>query len=361
MHNLVDFYASERQYVDHLWPIWCALPARLRGAFYAARHRGGWERAAQLDGPAATRTERSLPAGDLPVVVASWGDALAARGRPVAMVEHGAGQVYVDDDGVASNPGYSGGAQRRMVSLFVCPNAAVAARNLAAVPDAAVAVVGSPRLDRWTARAARSSSGGPVVAVSFHWENGLWPESRTALPEYGPAVVQLARWLRSVGGELVGHAHPRAARAGLVRRVYTKAGARFVDDFDDVLDRADLYVCDNSSTLYEFAATDRPVVVLNASWYRRHVEHGLRFWEHADVGVQVDHGRDLIGGVQLALTDPPNVAERRREVVAAVFGQLDGRAAYRAAVAVAEWAPTAQVTQPPTGHDPFRAQRRHQR
>ena len=58
-------------------------------------------------------------------------------------------------------------------------------------------------------------------------------------------------------------------------------------DFDEVMERSTLYICDNSSTLYEFASTGRPVVVLNAPWFRRDIEHGLRFWEHADVGVSV--------------------------------------------------------------------------
>ena len=51
-------------------------------------------------------------------------------------------------------------------------------------------------------------------------------------------------------------------------RFYEAHGIEYVPDFDDVLRRADVYACDNSSTLYEFASTGRPVVVLNAPWYR---------------------------------------------------------------------------------------------
>jgi hypothetical protein len=54
----------------------------------------------------------------------------------------------------------------------------------------------------------------------------------------------------------------------------------------EVQRRAAVYVCDNSSSMYEFAATGRPVVVLDLPegrikgiGYRRNINHGLRFWD----------------------------------------------------------------------------------
>lgn len=381
----VDFLASERHFVDHLAPIWLALPADMRGTFYASTTAGGWahaQRRGDIADLVACRRHPPIPEA-LPIVVASWGDALAARGRPVCLVEHGAGQSYVDDDGQRSSAGYSGGEGRGMVGLFLCPSETVARRNAERYPAATAAVVGCPKLDEWhrrmpcccaeadgqpfpemlapyevaevcdwhgaESRYCSQPEQRPVVAVSFHWDNAHWPESRSALPVFGPALVPLAERYH-----VIGHAHPRAVQN--VRRAYRKAGVEFVEHFADVLDRADLYVCDNSSTIFEFASTDRPVVLLNAPWYRRDVEHGLRFWSHADVGCQVDRPRDLVDVVTYALTDPPAVADRRREVVADVYDACDGRAAERAAAALAEWAPRAEITEQ-HDHDPFRARR----
>ena len=98
--------------------------------------------------------------------------------------------------------------------------------------------------------------------------------------------------------------------------------------FEDVVRRADLYIADNTSTLFEFAALDRPVIVLNAPWYRRGVEHGLRFWEFADVGVQVDDPESLVDAIGRALEDRDG--SRRRSIVRALYANL-GDATARAA------------------------------
>jgi len=113
-------------------------------------------------------------------------------------------------------------------------------------------------------------------------------------------------------------------------------GIEPVEDFEDVLERADLYMCDNSSTLFEFASVGRPVVVLNAPWYRRHIEHGLRFWEAATVGVQVDHPAELRDAVMQALEDPPEQQAARQAAVRIAYTYTDGQASKRAAQEILE-------------------------
>lgn len=279
-----DFLATEPHYRDHLLPVWDAL---------REEERGGFNRRTRAD----------------VTVVASVGDYNLTTG-PVIRFEHGIGLSY---RGVV-NPAYAGGRGHGRCLGFPSPNRYAADRWLETYPDRPAPVVGVPRLDRWLRRPRKPYTDPPTVAVSFHWDCRVVPETRWAFPHFVGAVAELARADRL---QVIGHAHPRA-RVEL-KSFYRRHGIEWVPHFADVLDRADVYVCDNSSTLYEFAATDRPVVVLNPPWYRRGVEHGLRFWEHADVGVNCDDPAQLVPAVRRALTDPPDVRAARRAATEAVF------------------------------------------
>ncbi len=169
-----------------------------------------------------------------------------------------------------------------------------------------------------------------MVAISFHWHSRVVPETMGAFRYFRPGLRALARRFK-----LLGHGHPR-----IIDRLaaeYRRLGIEVVRDFEDVLRRADLYAVDNSSTLFEFASTDRPVVVLNAPWFRRRVEHGLRFWRYADVGVECDHPRRLVPAVRRALADPSEQRIKRRVAINAVYPWRDGAAAQRAASAIRGW------------------------
>lgn len=319
----IDALASERHYIDHLAPVWLAMPDALRGRFLVAdrtlvRHAAG----RGVDASLATRTSD-------PLLVASYGD--QKRGRRMGAttfvtMEHGAGQSYGGDPRSAGHGSYAGGADRDS-ALFLVPSEQAAARWRITYPSTPVAVIGSPRVDSLPAR---EPEPGPVVALGFHWPCAIAPEARTALPHYRPVLPALARRFT-----VLGHGHPRFM--GRLTSFYRSAGIEPVESFDDVLRRADLYVCDNSSTLFEFAATGRPVVVLNAPWYRRDVEHGLRFWDAATVGFQVDDPADLAGTIEAALGDPPQQRIERERVIASVYARPAGGAARAAADAISAW------------------------
>lgn len=321
---MVDVLASEPHFVDHLAPVWHALPDALRGLFMSPE--------AAVRAHARCRGIEAIPLARTsgPLLVASYGD--VKRGRRAgattfAYLEHGAGQSYGGDPRSASHGSYAGGRDRDDVRLFLVPNEQAAARWRAAYPAARVAVVGSPKLDSLPAR---EPGPGPVVALGFHWPCAIAPEARTAFPHYQAVLPILRRRFR-----LIGHGHPRYLAR--LRPWYRSVGIEMVDDFEDVLRRADLYVCDNSSTLFEFAATGRPVVVLNAPWYRRDVRHGLRFWDAATVGLQVDDPSDLAGTIERALADPAEVRAERGRVIASVFHQPVRGAANAAADALVNW------------------------
>jgi hypothetical protein len=100
-----------------------------------------------------------------------------------------------------------------------------------------------------------------------------------------------------------------------------------------------VYVCDNSSTIFEFASTGRPVVLLNAStWHKGHGP-GLRFWDAAHVGVNVWPQDDLAFAIDVALADEPHRQTAREDALSFVYAYRRG-AAERAAAAVSGWLAT---------------------
>ena len=319
---ILDFSAQQPHYVDHLAPIWKALGDDERGVFHMTNRAA--HPAANHHGIVPT-ADRDLRRRSNPIVVAGWPDLrpLTNLDRDVVFVEHGTGQSY----GTRSES-YSGGKRRDAVSLFLAPNEHVHQANLRGTPGAVSVVVGSPRLDDLLA-IDRPTNDRPCVAVSFHWDAATGAtESRSAFSHHHEAIVELAN--RS-DLEVIGHAHPR--RWASLSKWYAEKGIEPVGRFDDVVARADLYVCDNSSTMFEFAALDRPVVVLNAPWYRRDADHGLRFWEFADVGIQVDHPQAVDMAVDDALRDCGPQQERRREIVDQLY-PMRGRATEAALVAI---------------------------
>lgn len=328
----VGFYASERHYVDHLAPIWEQLEPAER-AWFATGSQAAWRRGAELglDIELDRKTKRRRIGH---VVVAAYND-LRAHGRHrCVFVEHGAGQTY--PVGEAAHSHYSGGRGRQNVDLFINPNPVVAHANAVAYPGAVSVAVGSPRLDRWAGvEPPRTDNGRPTLAVSFHFNASLTaPEARWAYPHFASAVATLQA---DTGWRVLGHGHPRVL--GQLAQFYDQNGIEVVANFDEVCERAHVYICDNSSTIFEFAALDRPVVLLNAPWYRRDARHGLRFWDYADIGFQVDHPADLAEACRAAWEDPPDIRRRRRNVSRVLFGDLDGKAAARAAQAMREHLP----------------------
>lgn len=263
--------------------------------------------------------------GDLDVaLVASYADLVAARRdghRKIVLMQHGIGQSYSD-----TNPAYPGGRDNDDVGLFLVPGEQPAERWRHAYPRARVEVVGSPRLDDLP----RRSPGGPLtVAVSFHWRNGSVPEARNAFAHYRNAIVDLTRDFH-----VIGHGHPRATR---LPRFYAKAGIEYVPSFDEVCRRADVLLFDNTSAGFEFAATGRPVVVLNSPDYRFSVKHGLRFWDAAMVGLNVWDPTALASTVDRALALQSIDVMNREESLDVVYAYRSG-AAKRSEDIIREWA-----------------------
>lgn len=315
---MIDAYASLRHYAEHLAPVWAALPAEARGTFWSPDHTHRWGQ--PLDG------RRDL---GRTVLVASLRDAITMGPSELVLVEHGAGQTY-EGQGLG-NGSYPGGRGHERVRLFVCPNVHVAEAWRRAYPATPAAVVGCPKLDPWHTHrwpTAREDGEPATVAVTFHWDCGLVPETRSAWRHYDrvlPTLVHDPRW------RLLGHGHPRLWPT--ISHRWKQLGVELEPELAGVLDRADLLVGDNSSALPEFASLDRPVLCLNQPGYRRDVHHGGRFWDQVP-GVQVDRAGDLADAIAYALTDPPEQRAMRARTADYWYAYRDGHAAERAAAAI---------------------------
>lgn len=335
---VLDGLASEKHYVRHLAPIWKALPPDVRGTFYCASHDAlHAAHAHELPAlhPKLVRDARR-PARQW-VMVAAYNDLVRCKGRPTVFVEHGAGQTYAGEPSMVRSPWYPGGADRDQVRLFVCPGEHVADANRAHYPDADYAVVGCPALDELYIQRRDAVDGDRpfTVAVSFHARlktagGGSCPEFGWSWPHFAAPIAELVhtvpqwRWL--------GHAHPRAWP--LLHRWWSEIGAEPCADYAKAAREADVYVCDNSSTMYEMAALGVPVVVLNSPDYRRDVHHGLRFWEYADIGPNVDEPADLHQAICDATTTPDRWQARRAAAARHVYATPPPHATQAAADAI---------------------------
>lgn len=337
----LDAIAAEPQFLDHLAPVWRALPADQRGTFRVDAPLQDRARALGIDAePFAAADLRRIPPPRTRkptgrrCLVASIGDTKIGRRLgygDFARLEHGAGQTYIGN----VTGSYAGGPDNDDASLILVPNDYAAAHWRKSYPETRVEVVGCPKLDRLPAR----EPGPLTIAVTFHWPAFVAPEAGTAYGDFATALHHLAREFR-----VIGTAHPKADWPRRMAGRYARAGIEFVPDFEDVCRRADLLVFDNTSAGFEFAATGRPVVLLNARQYRRRVEHGGRFWAWAGVGINIDAAQDpaqnghrLIAAVHEALRDAPEQRDAREAALSLIYGSPRTGATQRAADALLSW------------------------
>lgn len=324
---MIDLLATASHYADHLSAVFGAVPEEARGSFMTANP--ATEGRIRQRGFIPTLPEQS----DNPVLVASFGDMRRAHdmGRTrIAVMEHGAGQSY-GGRGIRHGS-YAGGDHRDAASLFLHPGPHPAARDRARYPGTRVEVVGAPHLDTLP----RKDTKGRVVAVTFHFNAPVCAETRTAYPMFFPAIAKLASRY-----EILGSGHPRLWEGGRpghrLRQRYQRAGIEPVPSFEEICRRADVLVADNTSAMFAFAATGRPVVVMNPPWYSRKVNHGLRFWEAAGIGVNCDDPARFAECIDAALEDAPAQQAKREDALDMVYAYRAG-ASQRAADALMDWA-----------------------
>ena len=116
-----------------------------------------------------------------------------------------------------------------------------------------------------------------------------------------------------------------------------------VDEYDPVpfMNVADLLISDISAVLFEFAATDKPIVWCDFLWHHWTRRGPLRYrrWKRLardvrrffDIAPHARRFSDLGRVVQDELAHPGRYSEKRRSYVRALVGPTDGRSAERVA------------------------------
>jgi hypothetical protein len=325
MARRINFLAAEGHFVDHLAPVWNALQPSERGVF--------WVRSKLAEGAAKRHRINTKPwpgnvtDGTL-IVCSAFGDLNQAyrAGATTVLMEHGAGQTYQ-----SPHSSYAGGTHeaRDNATLFLVPGRRPAEKLRAKHPGTPVVEIGCPKLDKRITRPPREPNEVPKVVFSFHWDCKVVPETRWAFPFFRRGI-QYLKAREDI--EILGHGHPRAMKS--LKPFYESCGIRYIDNFETVLNVADAYACDNSSSIFEAAAVGIPVVLMNSPLYRRDIEHGLRFWEASNIGPNAEKASQLGGSIHEALNPTPEQAAATKRAVDLVYTHTDGTSAQRAAEAI---------------------------
>lgn len=330
----IDFLATETHFVDHLVPTFNAIDSSIRGRFYVPQILDSHVYARGIDSECTFWESRNAVLADLRksndlLVVAASGNIKFANwsGRPAVLCQHGSGQSY----GYKRNASYAGYPGHKGIALFLHPGPHPVSRDQSVYPNTPVVAIGCPKLDDWhTEKRKLPKNKKPIVVISFHWPAKIGVPEALGLGDFYESG------LKSLVGrdefEIMGHAHPRAWK--YIRPYYEKYGVPMVRDFEQVINTADVYCVDNSSTLFEFASTGRPVVVLNGPPYRKDINFGLRFWSASHVGVNCEHPGELLDCIISAIGDKGDLPAKRADALSRVYAFQDGRSAERAAAEI---------------------------
>ena len=313
----IDFLATEEHFAEHLLPLYHKLPEKHKGNFYTTQQATNVPWSTHDNRVEIIKKINSSNKERLLFLASLLTDIAEKINRPIGWINHGAGQTYD-----TAKWRYK---DHNNLHLCICSNEHYYNYVLNNSKCRNIAIIGTPKLDKWY-NYKKPKNDMPIIAISFHHDRQACSESMSAFPHFEEVLPQLftqQKW------KILGHGHPRMIDKLI--KIYNQYNIEYTKDFDEVLRRADLYICDHMSTLYEFATVDnKPVVVLNAPWYRRDVEHGLRFWEHSDVGINCNNPEDLFDCIEEALEDKPEQQMLRQKCLNAVYKYRDGKCTDRA-------------------------------
>jgi hypothetical protein len=325
----LDCRAKLIHYLDHVAEIWKTIPDSIRGTLYTDLR----DDVKRLGLPGIVKPVDVMGIETRnPVLVASFDGYSAAKydKRPVALLDHGIGQSFgADPDRRISHHFAYPGGDGRDADLYLCgsEHAANRERSITTRHNRIYAIGCAKRIPQ----SPRNTT--PIIALSFHWEATQPPEAVGGFSEFRFALEPMFQQYK-----VIGHYHPRMK--GRMCKWYTDHNVPIVHNLSEVMQLADVFICDTNSSLYQFALTGKPVVVLNPSWFRKTLNHGLRFWDAAHIGPQVQGPTDwrtFRAALDYAIADPPELQAQRHDALWKVYPRLTQAPWEVAASALVEW------------------------
>jgi len=310
----IDFFGNWPHFIDHMAPIYKRMDEP--GDFFVPPNLEEYLANKGIV-PTVMDAKEVAPRGNNPLLVAGHGNLqtsyLQNHGRKLILMEHGPGITF------PNNPSYAGSVGwRRKADLTLAPNHFTYIKTQKAIPDMKQHIIGTPMLDPWACHFGIPRGDvpdKPTVTISFHWDGSrVAPEAGNAFRHYKGLLPILAK---ESGFNLIAHGHPRNLET--MRKTYENLGIEVVPDFIEMMNRTDVLINDSSSIVYLFLVTGNPVILLNAPWFRKDVNFGLRFWDHTDIGEQVEKTDQVLGAIERAINDPFACWDARKRAVEEIF------------------------------------------
>lgn len=302
-------YWADRMW-DHLGPIWDAIPDEYKGEVY---QRGNYRRARRSPNVLLINHPSGLHK------ITPWK-------KDIVLTVHDFGETFGDTHNKI--PDYLQPRNKKVKpSLFLPPGRHLHEQQQDMFPDVPSVMIGCPKLDPYHLKPPRPRNDRPVVALSFTWN---WQKAKgqpVGAYSYYKSIVEeiknVSDWV------VIGNAHPHMYNT--IRYDYMKNKITY-HTFEWVMEHADILVCDYSSIIYEFASTGRPVVLLNAPWYKD-IPHdqSIRFWKCAGIGLNVWEPKDVIPAIYQTLHDDPIQKSEKQAILDYVYHVRDGTSASTAA------------------------------
>lgn len=295
-NKIINFYCSDAHYFDHIAPIWKRIPSEYKGTFFIEPQSFNKSKEYEIE------VSIEKPKNGF-TLIAGYKDYCVLKNNKIIYMEHGIGHTYG-----FQHPAYAGEKGKDKVVLFLNQHFLTHQKNIKTYPKISNFIIGTPKMDQYPIVSSIKEK--PLVCISFHWnDNKNIPEMKNSF-NYYKKIIPILKDREEF--DLVFHGHPKDEK---VWEDYCKKNnIKKIKYLDEVLKEADIYICDNSSSMYEFAALNKPVIVLNNPEYRKSVAGHIRFWEYIP-GLEVNEPEELLPSIIRTIKNPKEFEKNRLDII----------------------------------------------